>query len=89
MGQVFGHVDPNATMPGPNNTTVADPSKGLSGGQMFARKALAGGLGGLGKGLGQMNNTAGSYSPQIQAPPQPQVDPGYFGVRPKNPYFGA
>lgn len=63
MGQTFGQLDPNATndvMGGktvatgtPGAQTMADPNKGLSGGQMFARKALSGGLSGMSQGLTQ------------------------------------
>ena len=89
MGQVFGKIDPTATIQQAGQT-VADPNKGLSAGNLFARKALAGSLGGLGKGLGQMNGPQGNYSPPIQTPQAPMVDPSYFGVgKPKNPFFGG
>lgn len=66
MGQTFGKMDPNATNTVLNGQTVAtgtpggivqaDPAQGLNTWQLFARKAAAGGLKGLGQGLQQQNN---------------------------------
>lgn len=67
------------------------PNQGLSGGQQFARQALQGGIGGLGKGLQQQQpgNMQRPAMPPIQAPQQPLVDPSMFGMgKPKNPFFG-
>lgn len=90
MGQVFGStdgLDPSGKPLGQNAT--AD-QLGLSGGQLFARKALAGGLSGVARGMNTPNIQSRGYSPQIQAPSQPMVDPSYFGVgKPKNPFFGG
>lgn len=63
---------------------------GITGGQLFARKALQGGLMGLGKGLPQQNMQAPAMSSPIQPAQAPMVDPAYFGMgRPKNPFYGS
>lgn len=71
MGQTFGHMDSSA------------PNSGLSGGQLFARKALAGTLAGIGQGMqGKpvtgvqgMQSSAPAIKPMTTAPPAPT-----FGV---------
>ena len=52
MGQVFGQMNDQ----GP---TDADPDGGLSGGQLFARKAVKGTLAGAGNALQQENGGGG------------------------------
>ena len=91
MGQVFGHIDPTKAGGQPVTAgTATTANTGLSSGQLRARQTLSAGLGGLGKGLQQMNGPMSSYSPPIQTPQQPMVDPSFFGVgRPRNPYFGS
>lgn len=91
MGAMMGKMDPNAT-----NTVdqqgnvvatgtqggriVADPNQGLSGGQIFTRKALSGSLQGLANGL--QNAPQRNY--QQSAPiPRPVRTPNDF------PYPGA
>lgn len=90
MGQVFGKADPNATntMQGgnvvatdtPGGQVMADPNQGLSGGQMFARKALAGSLSGLGQGLQQQNNPNPQFNFSQFRTPKPTKQPLQTGV---------
>ena len=70
---IMGQRDPNATNDVLNGQTVAtgtpgaqtqaDPNQGLTGGQMFARQALSGGLGALGKGLQKNYQRRGGIIP--------------------------
>lgn len=91
MGKALGTIDPNATIGIPGSggapgTEVADPNMGLTGGQMFGRRALQAGLRGLGSGLQQQGNQQGGYGGYRGGMPvnfnfqQPQVDPSYFGM---------
>lgn len=83
MGDVFGKMAP--PQGGGAANTAADVAannggSGLTGGQLFARKALAGGLGGLGKGLGQPQPVRQGMAPPINVPQAPLVDPAMFGA---------
>lgn len=76
IGKVFGStdgLDANGN-PLPNNATP--DQLGISGGQMFARKALAGGLKGLGQGLQQQSQNANSRQRMGYVP---QSNPFYGG----------
>lgn len=89
MGSTFGStdgLDPQGNKLGQN---ASADQLGLTGGQLFARKAVQGGLQGLGKGLGgmQMQRPQGGMAP-IQAPQQQIVDPSYFGGQKKNNFYG-
>lgn len=92
MGQMMGKMDPNAT-----NTVdqqgnvvatgtqggrvVADPNQGLSGGQMFARRAMSGSLQGLANGL--QNQQRPIYQQRPSPGMKPMQTPNDF------PYPGA
>lgn len=104
VGDVFGHSNPKSlpytaggaptAVPGVVGATGPLPGAsgggtGLTGRQQFARKALQGGLQGLGQGL-QQPRMQGGMAPPINVPQAPAVDPSFFGVgKPKNPFFGG
>lgn len=87
IGKVFGSVDKNATntVDGggnvvatgtPGGSEVADPNKGLSSGQMFARRALAGGLRGGGSAMQQQGQPGRPGNPPVRFDTgQPQLSP--------------
>ena len=93
IGDIAGDVGAVKKMFGQqtDDEKAQGPGTGLSGGQIFARQAIAGGLSGLGKGLQGMQQQPGSMPkqamPPIQAPQQPLVDPAMFG-RKNNSFFG-
>lgn len=90
MGQVFGSTDGLGPQGNKLGKNASANDLGISGGQLFARKALAGGLYGLGQGMNTPNMAKQSISPPINVPQAPQVDPSMFGMgRPKNPFYGG
>ena len=90
MGNVFGSTNGLDASGNPLPKNASADQLGIGSGQLFARKALSGGLKGLSTGLGNMQMRQPSYSPPIQPPQQQMVDPAMFGMgRPKNPYFGG
>lgn len=91
MGQAFGSTDGMDPSGNPLGQGATPDQLGISGPQAFARKALQGGLGGLGKGLQQQPGMMPKGgAPQINVPQAPTVDPSMFtGLqKPKNPFFG-
>jgi len=109
MGSVMGKMDPNATNDvdangnivatgTPGAKTVADPNQGLSGGQMFVRKALSNSLAGAGNAMQQqggmraapVNFAAFNRQPATPVqgpvinPAQPPVPPQNTGTTPPN-----
>jgi hypothetical protein len=90
MSSVFGQRDEEAT---------DDPNQGLSGGQLFARKALKGSLAGAGQGLKDMNNPnpqpvdftklmAAAPMLRPKQPKPPGASPGDFPPTPTNSFYG-
>jgi hypothetical protein len=61
-GTVFGQRDPNLKVQDAQGNNTPDPNQRLSGGQLFARKALSGVLKGVGQQYSnQGNNFANPY----------------------------
>ena len=93
MGALTGKMDPNATNDvdpsgsivatgTPGAKTVADPNQGLSGGQMFVRKAMAGALNGAGN---SMQRQAGMNPAPMRMSASPATQP----TQPAQPNFMA
>lgn len=88
MGQTFGSTDGLDPQGNKLGQGASADQLGLTGGQLFARKAMQGGLQGISQGAGSMQppKPASPMGP-IQPPQQPMVGPSYFGQN-KNNFYG-